>query len=106
MKRTTLYLPPDLEVRLKMEAVRRKQPMAEFVREAVEAYLSSDPVNDDGPPGGGAFASGRADTADRAEELLTETGFGGDAVPAPKRSPARPATARPSARRAPARRRT
>ena|SRR5204862_1831727 len=103
MKRTTLYLPPDLEVRLKMEAVRRKQPMAEFVRQAVEAYLSSDPV--DGPPGGGAFASGRADTADRAEELLAGTGFGGESVPARKRGPARPAPARPSARRAPARRR-
>jgi hypothetical protein len=103
MKRTTLYLPPELEVRLKMEAIRRKQPMAEFVREAVEAYLSADPV--DGPPGAGAFASGHADTADRAEELLAATGFGADAQTARKRAAARPATARPRATPARSRRR-
>ena len=83
MKRTTIYLEPELEVRLKMEGLRRKQPMAVLVREAVEAYLSRDPV--DGPPGGGGFASGHRDTADRAEELLDATGFGGD----------RPASTRP-----------
>ena len=74
MKRTTIYLAPELEVRLKMEGLRRKQPMAELVREAVEAYLIREPV--DGPPGGGGFASGRSDTADRAEEVLAATGFG------------------------------
>jgi hypothetical protein len=100
MKRTTLYLPPELEVRLKMEALRRKQPMAEFVREAVEAYLSSDPV--DGPPGAGAFASGRPDTADRAEELLAATSFGADPEPAPSPPRVRAATA-PRPRAAPAR---
>jgi hypothetical protein len=75
MKRTTIYLDPELEVRLKMEGLRRKQPMAELVREAVEAYLAGDPKS--GPPGAGAFASGRRDTADRAETLLADTGFGG-----------------------------
>jgi hypothetical protein len=103
MKRTTIYLAPDLEVRLKMEALRRKQPMAEFVREAVEAYLSSDPV--DGPPGAGAFASGRADTADRAEELLAATGFGADAEPPLARPGVRPAPARRRAKPARSRRR-
>ena len=83
MKRTTIYLEPELEVRLKMEGLRRKQPMAVLVREAVEAYLSRDPV--EGPPGGGGFASGHRDTADRAEELLDATGFGGDR-PASKRA--------------------
>jgi hypothetical protein len=77
MKRTTIYLEPGLELRLKTEGLRRKQPMAEIVREAVEAYLSAEPA--DGPPGAGAFASGRRDTADRADEVLAETRFGGAA---------------------------
>lgn len=86
MKRTTVYFEPELEVRLKMEGLRRKQPMAEIVREAVEAYLSQEPAA--GPPGAGGFASGRADTADRAETLLVETGFGtGAQPPATRASP-------------------
>jgi hypothetical protein len=87
MKRTTIYLEPGLELRLKMEGLRRKQPMAELVREAVEAYLTVDPG--DGPPGAGAFASGRRDTADRAEAVLTETGFG-----SPRPEPAKRKTRR------------
>ena len=79
MKRTTLYLPPDIEVRLKLEGQRRGQPMAELVREAVVAYLSADAP--DGPPGAGAFASGHKDTADRAEALLGELAFGEDQPP-------------------------
>lgn len=82
MKRTTIYLEPELEVRLKMEGLRRKQPMALIVREAVEAYLSREPGA--GPPGAGAFASGRRDTADRAEALLADTGFGVVARPTAK----------------------
>lgn len=101
MKRTTIYLAPELEVRLKMEGLRRKQPMAELVREAVEAYLLRDPV--DGPPGGGGFASGRSDTADRAEEVLAATGFGQKERLAanPRRGgrAARPATTRVKRRR-------
>lgn len=74
MKRTTIYLAADLEMRLKMEGLRRGQPMAELVREAVEAYLTRSPVS--GPPGAGAFASGRANTADDVDAALTATGFG------------------------------
>ena len=88
MKRTTIYLDRGLELRLKTEGLRRKQPMAELVREAVEAYLSGEPA--DGPPGAGAFASGRRDTADRVDEILADTGFGGPPVrPAPKGQPKR-----------------
>jgi Ribbon-helix-helix protein, copG family len=87
MKRTTIYLEPDLEVRLKMEMLRRKQPMAEIIREAVQAYLTREPT--DGPPGAGAFRSGRSDTADRAEPLLEETGFGGASTRSSKRAPHR-----------------
>lgn len=96
MKRTTIYLSSEIEVRLKREMVRRGQPMAELVREAVEAYLS-DPAP--GPPGAGAFASGRADTAERAEDLLGELGFGDASSPAHAPSYPRPARKR-STRRA------
>jgi predicted DNA-binding protein len=37
MKRTTIYLAPELEVLLKSEMLRQNRPMAEIVREAVEA---------------------------------------------------------------------
>ena len=82
MKRTTIYLDPELEVRLKLEVQRRKQPMATLVREAVEAYLAGAPVA--GPPGAGAFASGRRDTAQRAEAVLQESGFGVAGVKPPR----------------------
>lgn len=69
VKRTTLYLDPDTEVLLKLEAMRRRKPMAEIVREAIQAYLGAEPRSQ--PPGRGAFRSGRKDVAERAEELLT-----------------------------------
>ena len=74
MKRTTLYLDPELEVLLKLEMLRQKRPMAEIVREAIHAYVTRKPRRV--PPGAGVFASGRADTSERAEAILTETGFG------------------------------
>ena len=76
MKRTTIYLEPELELLLKSEMRRRKQPMAELVREALRAYLGSEPHKT--PPGAGAFRSGRRDTAERAEEILARSGFGKD----------------------------
>ena len=76
MKRTTLYLEPDLEIRLKLEAMRRKKPMVEVIREALRAYFEHRPKSI--PPGAGAFQSGHVDTAERAEELLGELGFGED----------------------------
>lgn len=80
MRRTTIYLDPDLEVLLKLEGLRQKGPVADIIREAVRAYVTREPRR--APPGGGAMASGHADTADRAEEILAETGFG---APAPGR---------------------
>ena len=74
MKRTTIYLAPELEMLLKSEMLRQNRPMAEIVREAVEAYLAREPRKP--PPGAGAFASGHADTAERAGAVLEETGFG------------------------------
>ena len=74
MKRTTIYLDPELEVLLKLEMLRQKRPMAELVREAVHAYVAREPQR--APPGAGAFTSGRSDTAARVDEILAETGFG------------------------------
>jgi hypothetical protein len=84
MKRTTIYLEPELEVLLKLEVLRQKRPMAEIVREAVHAYVTREPRL--APPGAGAFASGRTDTAERAEAILAETGFG-SASPATRPQP-------------------
>ena len=75
MKRTTIYLQSELEVLLKLEMLRQKRPMAEPGQ---------------APPGAGAFASGHADTAERADAVLSATGFGGR--PAPARQPRRKAT--------------
>ena len=74
MRRTTIYLEPELEVLLKLETLRRKKPMAELIREALRAYLGQGSVK--APPGAGAFASGRKDTAAKAESLLRKLRFG------------------------------
>jgi len=76
VKRSTIRLDPDLEVKLKLEALRRKQPMDELLREALRSYLSDVPRKL--PPGAGAFDSGHTDTGNRAEEVLGELGFGKD----------------------------
>jgi hypothetical protein len=85
MRRTTIYLDAELEVLLKLEMRRQKRPMAEIVREAVQAYVSREPRR--APPGAGAFSSGRTDTAARADEILAATGFGD--TPRPSRAPRR-----------------
>jgi predicted transcriptional regulator len=81
MKRTTLYLDPELEVLLKLEMLRQNRPMAEIVREAVAQYVAREPAA--GPPGAGQFASGRKDTADDVEAALDSLGFGDQAERAP-----------------------
>ena len=83
MKRTTIYLAPELEVLLKIEMLRQGKPMAEIVREAVHAYVTREPQK--APPGAGAYASGRSDTAERLDDALRETGFGGVEPPPGKR---------------------
>ena len=75
MKRTTIYLEPDLELPLKREARRQKRPMADLVRDALRRYLGESPCRR--PPGAGAFTSGKKDTASRVDAALVETGFGG-----------------------------
>ena len=86
MKRTTIYLDPSLEMRLKMEGLRRKQPMAELVREAVEVYLAGGSAA--GPPGAGAFASGRRRYGLRSATRRSRTP--GSARASPRRPKDRP----------------
>jgi hypothetical protein len=78
VKRTTIYLDPELEILLKLEAMRRKQPVAEVIRETLRERLRSRPRSRS--PHAGAFDSGYTDTAERAEELLEELGFGEDSL--------------------------
>lgn len=73
MKRTTIYLEPELEVLLKLEAARRKQPVAELIRDAVRSHFTA--VAED-PPGLGAFKSRHRDTADDVDAALADLGFG------------------------------
>ncbi|HEY3123466.1 MAG TPA: CopG family transcriptional regulator [Thermoanaerobaculia bacterium] len=74
MRRTTVYLEPETDLLLKLEAMRRKRPVAELIREALDSYVRR--IGSRLPPGIGAFHSGHRDTAERAEELLAQTGFG------------------------------
>jgi hypothetical protein len=48
--------------------------MAEIIREALRGYVTREPRQ--APPGAGAFASGRKDTATRVDDVLKETAFG------------------------------
>ena len=74
MKRTTVYLESETDLLLKREAARRRRPVAELVREALDGYVHRSRSRM--PPGIGGFDSGHRDTAERAEEILRETGFG------------------------------
>lgn len=74
MKRTTVYLDPEIEIQLQLEAMQRKTPMAEIIREALRDYLGKRPKRL--PPGAGEFESGVSNTAERVDEALAESGFG------------------------------
>ena len=71
MKRTTLFIDPQLERELQALARRDGRPMAALVREAVAQYVAA--AREQGSARLGFIAagrSGRADIADRHEELL------------------------------------
>jgi len=74
MRRTTIYLETETDLLLKQEAIRRKRPVAELIREALDGYVHR--TRSRLPPGVGAFDSGFRDTAEHAEEILRQTGFG------------------------------
>lgn len=71
VKRTTIMLPEDVDVRLRLEARRRGTSVAEVAREAIEKQLP--------PPPDGAlsfFALGEGsprDASERVDELVTKS---------------------------------
>ncbi len=77
MRRRTVYLEPETDLLLKLEAMRRKQPVAELIRETLAGYVRR--TGSRLPPGVGAFDSGHRDTAEKAEEILVQTDFGKEA---------------------------
>lgn len=74
MKRAEAHLDPDSEIFLRLDAL-RDQDSLESVRKKIREGLARTP-SPGLPPGAGAFDSGYSDTAERAEEILRETGFG------------------------------
>ncbi len=70
MKRTTISLPDDLAAALEREAARRRVPVSQVAREAIEARLG---LSDDGPREVsfiGIGRSGYTTTSEDIEELL------------------------------------
>jgi predicted transcriptional regulator len=93
MKRTTLFIDPQLERELQALARRDGRPMAALVREAVAQYVAA--AREQGSARLGFIAvgrSGRADIADRHEELLFDTPP--PLAPRPRPKPARRAAPR------------
>ena len=98
MKRTTIFIEPQLERELQALARRRGRPMAAIVREAVAQYVAADRERRPSRLGFvAAGRSGRRDIAERHEDLL----FQADPAPAtprpPRRTPARSARRRKQA---------
>jgi predicted transcriptional regulator len=73
MQKTTVYLNPTDYRALKRIAARKKRPPAELVREAVAEYAARHEPRR-AAKSVGAFASGRRDLSERAEELLKGMG--------------------------------
>ena len=74
MKRTTVYLPDDLKLRLEQAAEQDRCTEASIVREALDEALKRREVSPTVP----LFARGWGDPtlAERVDELLADTGFG------------------------------
>ena len=93
MKRTTIFIEPQLERELQALARRSGRPMAAIVREAVALYVAAD--KERRPARLGFIASGRrgrSDVAERHEELLFQPDP--PAQPGPRRSTTRRAARR------------
>jgi predicted transcriptional regulator len=73
MKRTTVFMEPQLERELQALARRDGRPMAALVREAVAQYVAAArPSRSAGPGFVAVGRSGRSDVAEKHEELLFE----------------------------------
>ena len=71
MKRTTVKLPDEIDLRLRLEAKRRGMTISELTRQAIETHLG-----DRGERrvllAAAAGRSGRHDVSERIEEMLRE----------------------------------
>jgi predicted transcriptional regulator len=68
MRRTTVKLPDDLDVRLRHEAERRGVTVSELTREAIATHLGVGQRRR--LLAAGAGRSGQSDVAERVEEIL------------------------------------
>jgi predicted transcriptional regulator len=73
MKRTTIFVPEDLERDLQLYASRDGRPAASLVREALAEYIAHRREAHVLPAFAGQFDSGHADTAERHDALLFKT---------------------------------
>jgi predicted DNA-binding protein len=73
MKRTTIFVPEELERDLQLYANRDGRPAASLVREALAEYVARRRDEHALPSFAGRFASGHTDTAERHDELLFKT---------------------------------
>jgi hypothetical protein len=114
MKRTTLFVPEELERDLHLYANRDGRPTASLVREALTEYVARRRGEHPLPSFAARFESGHQDTAGRHDELLFKTldphGEPNPSQDSPRQAPRarRPAAgraARPSASRTRGRRR-
>ena len=103
MKRTTIFMPEELERDLYAYAKRSGRPAAAIVREAIAAYVVAAADAAALPSFVGAFDSGHTDTAERHDELLfaaltphgaTLTPHGKPTPPSKRTSHPRPRTSR------------
>ena len=67
MRRTTVKLPDDLDVRLRSEAARRNMTVSALTREAIERHVTGSGHR---LRAAGAGRSGRDDISERIEEIL------------------------------------
>jgi predicted transcriptional regulator len=70
MRRTTIKLPDEVDLRLRHEAERRGTTVSALSREAIQAYLDMRPRRV--LAGGKAWRSGRHDVSERIEAILRE----------------------------------
>lgn len=70
MKRTTISLPDDLAAALQREAHRRRLPVSQIAREAIEARLGRDKGDRKSLSFVGIGDSGETDVSERIDEIL------------------------------------
>ena len=76
MKKTSLYLDPDLDEALARRAADEGLTKAEFIRRTLAAAMQKPKRAK--PQAVGVIKGGRVDVAENIERYLAETGFGED----------------------------